>query len=56
MMQIPENSAVGTLVGILNVTDPDNFGSQAGSQSHTCSVLNADSYSYKVSHSKVRSM
>ena len=34
-----ENSAPGTVIGQLNVTDPDNYGSRGAWQSHNCQVI-----------------
>ena len=36
---IAENSAPGTVIGQLNVTDPDNYGSRGAWQSHSCQVI-----------------
>ena len=36
---IAENSAPGTVIGQLNVTDPDNYGSRGAWQSHNCQVI-----------------
>lgn len=36
---VTENSKPGTVIGSLNVTDPDNLGPQGVRQSHTCSVV-----------------
>ena len=36
---IAENSAPGTVIGQLNVTDPDNYGSHGTWQSHSCQVI-----------------
>ena len=36
---IAENSAPGTVIGQLNVTDPDNYGSHGAWQSHSCQVI-----------------
>ena len=35
-VNIAENSAPGTVIGQLNVTDPDNYGSRGAWQSHNC--------------------
>ena len=36
---VAENSAPGTVIGQLNVTDPDNYGSRGAWQSHNCQVI-----------------
>ena len=36
---IAENSVPGTVIGQLNVTDPDNYGSRGVCQSHNCQVI-----------------
>ena len=36
---IAENSAAGTVIGQLDVTDPDNYGSRGAWQSHNCQVI-----------------
>ena len=36
---IAENSAPATVIGQLNVTDPDNYGSRGAWQSHSCQVI-----------------
>ena len=36
---IAENSAPGAVIGQLNVTDPDNYGSRGAWQTHNCQVI-----------------
>ena len=48
MSQVAENSPVGTIVGNLTVTDPDNMGNHAGSQTFNCSVVDAYAHSFMV--------
>ena len=38
--QVLENSPVGTIVGKLNATDPDNHGPKGRWQNYTCSAIN----------------
>ncbi|XP_065192577.1 cadherin-23-like [Sycon ciliatum] len=46
--KVAENSPIGTVVGNLAVTDPDNYGVHAGSQGFNCLVLDAFAHSFKV--------
>ena len=38
-VNVAENSAPGTVIGELNVTDPHNYGSRGAWQSHNCQVI-----------------
>ena len=45
---IAENSSPGTVIGQLNVTDPDNYGSRGLWQSHNCQVIRSEVGNFRV--------
>ena len=47
-VNIAENSAPGTVIGQLNVTDPDNYGSRGAWQSHNCEVIGNQVWKFTV--------
>ena len=45
---IPENSASGTVVGRLTITDPDNYGNFSARQSHVCRLTDSAQGKFKI--------